>query len=383
MSAHTHVVLYGAHASYYTAKTRSYLRKKGIPFIERLPSHPRFREIVRPSAGSKRIPIIEDANGRIVQDTTEIFDHLERQYPDPPALPPGAGQKLAALLLDLFFSENAKVAWHYRWNFLETNAHFVRTEFGRSFKPQGTDEEVDRYGGIIADQMSSHAPKIGITQDLFPVMEEIYLGWLDALEEHFRHHPYLFGGLPCAADFALMGPMFAHLGRDPLPLHIMQRRAPRVFRWIEHMNTPEIIAPEWWDYRERYLEDDQVPVSVLAMLRRYCEDWTSLYEASASLYAIRVGEQPDAPEGAPVSSDGQDQPMLGMVDIVLRGKPMRLAAPLHPLWMLQRILRWRDELSGEERAAVDAVAQACGAERLLNIRLARPLQRTGNRIAWA
>ena len=31
-------VLYGSYASYYTAKTRSLLRKKGIPFVERLPS---------------------------------------------------------------------------------------------------------------------------------------------------------------------------------------------------------------------------------------------------------------------------------------------------------------------------------------------------------
>ena len=43
--------LYGSHASYATAKTRAYLRKKGIPFVERLPAHPRFRSHVRPSSG--------------------------------------------------------------------------------------------------------------------------------------------------------------------------------------------------------------------------------------------------------------------------------------------------------------------------------------------
>ena len=30
--------LYGSYASYYTAKVRSYLRKKGVPFVERLPA---------------------------------------------------------------------------------------------------------------------------------------------------------------------------------------------------------------------------------------------------------------------------------------------------------------------------------------------------------
>ena len=42
--------LYGSYASYYTAKSRSHLRKKGIPFVERLPSENRFREHVRPTS---------------------------------------------------------------------------------------------------------------------------------------------------------------------------------------------------------------------------------------------------------------------------------------------------------------------------------------------
>ena len=48
--------LYGSYASYYTAKVRACLRKKGIPFVERLPSAPRFREHVRPVSGTHRIP---------------------------------------------------------------------------------------------------------------------------------------------------------------------------------------------------------------------------------------------------------------------------------------------------------------------------------------
>lgn len=31
-------VLYGSYASYYAANVRAYLRNKGIPFVERLPS---------------------------------------------------------------------------------------------------------------------------------------------------------------------------------------------------------------------------------------------------------------------------------------------------------------------------------------------------------
>jgi glutathione S-transferase len=375
------VVLYGSYASYYTAKTRSYLRKKGIAFIERPPSHPRFRSVIRPGAESRRIPIIEDADGRIVQDTTEIVDHLERLYPDPPAFPPGPAQRLAAYLLDLFFSENSKVAWHYRWNFMEDNAHFVRTEFGRSFTPRGSDEEVDRYGGIIADRMSGYGAAFGITPDLFPVLETLYVEWLDTLEQHFRELPYLFGGTPSIADFALMGPMFAHLGRDPHPLHLMQTRAPRVFRWIEHMNTPEIVTPEFWDQAPTYLDHDEIPPAVMTMLRRYCADWSGLYAASAGLFAQWVADHAQTPSGAIISDADHDQPFLGPVEMRLRGRPIRLNAPLHPLWMLQRILDWREGLSPEDRAKADHLADQCGAGDLLSLRPARRLTRVRNRLA--
>ena len=37
-------------------------------------------------------------------------------------------------------------------------------------------------------------------------------------------------------DFGLIAPMYAHLGRDPYPLALMQSRAIHVFRWVERMN---------------------------------------------------------------------------------------------------------------------------------------------------
>ena len=70
-------ILYGSYASYYTAKTRSYLRKKGIPFVERLPSDLTFRETVRPTSGSHRIPQLMTPEGLVLQDSVAIQDYLE------------------------------------------------------------------------------------------------------------------------------------------------------------------------------------------------------------------------------------------------------------------------------------------------------------------
>ena len=146
--------LYGSHASYHTAKTRSYLRKKGIPFIERLPSHPRFREHVRPTSGNHRIPQLELADGTVIQDSIAIADALEALHPEPSPYPPGPRQQIAVRLFEVLFdSWLGRPAWHYRWNFMEENYGFVGREFGRSFKPQGSNDEIDHYGRVIADRM--------------------------------------------------------------------------------------------------------------------------------------------------------------------------------------------------------------------------------------
>ena len=66
-------VLYGSYASYYTAKVHAYLRKKGIPFVLRLPSVPRFREHVRPTSGTHRIPQLETPDGEVLQDSVAMW----------------------------------------------------------------------------------------------------------------------------------------------------------------------------------------------------------------------------------------------------------------------------------------------------------------------
>ncbi|MBP7648354.1 MAG: glutathione S-transferase [Phenylobacterium sp.] len=375
--------LYGAYASLYTGKTRSYLRKKGVPFIERLPSHPQFRQEAIPAARSKRIPMLQTPEGFILQDTTVIFEYLERRFPDPPALPPGPRQRLAAYLVDLFASEGMKVAWHYRWNFKEPNLHFVRREFGRSFKPKGTDELLDHYGDVVVARMDGHRARLGITPDLFPAMEGIYFDLLDTLEEHFTNLPYLFGGLPSVGDHGLMAPLFAHLGRDPWPLHVMQQRAPRVFRWVEHMNTPEIQSPEFWDTPMSYLPDDEVPETVMRLIRTFCEDNSDVFQATAGLYRKWVATRMDWPAGSVISASDEDQPSLGNITTPLRGKTITAGSPVHSLWVLQRTLDWLNTLSPDDRHVADDLAAACGASDLLSIELPRPLTRVGNRLAVA
>ena len=231
--------LYGSYASYFTAKTRSYLRKKGIPFVERLPSDPVFRNKVRPLSGSARIPQLLTPGGDVVQDSVEILDFLEERFPDNPAFPKTPKQRTFVHLMELMGSEGLlRLAWMHRWVF-EDNYAFVKMDFGRSFRPQGDDDELLKYGTLISDKMMSHGLPDS-TADLRRSLDQQYISLLRLMEAHLIEHPYFLGGHPSAADYAVMGALHAHLGRDPAGLRVMQDNAPRVFRWVEHMIVPEI-----------------------------------------------------------------------------------------------------------------------------------------------
>jgi len=384
MTAESPYVLYGSHASYATAKSRSYLRKKGIPFIERLPSSPRFREYVRPTSENHRIPQLEAPDGTVIQDSTAIYDYLEERFPDPPAYPPGPRQQLVTRLFEaLLDNELGRVAWHYRWNYMEENYRFVGREFGRSFRPQGSDEELDHYGAVIAERMEGKRDALSDSEAIRPVLDAIYLDVLALLEAHFTVHPYLFGGLPSIADHVLMGSLFGHLARDPEPSRIMKLHAPRVFRWTEHMNTPEIQSPEFADTPPDYLPDDLVPESVVALLGLCVSDVGLCITRTAEIYNEWVpAHAGDRPPLSLVSLEGVDEPIVGHFEHSLRGVLIpKVGASVYALWVLQRGLDWYASQGEADRRAGREFLEKIGGGELLDIQLIRRLTRVGSRMA--
>ena len=74
-------ILYGMPVSMFTGKARAYLRKRGVPFVERLISDPRFVGEIAPSLGRLMIPVLEAPDGTIIQDTADILDYVENVLP--------------------------------------------------------------------------------------------------------------------------------------------------------------------------------------------------------------------------------------------------------------------------------------------------------------
>ena len=370
MSVDHNYVLYGSYASYYTAKTRSYLRKKGIPFVERLPSDPRFRNYVRPQSGSHRIPQLETPEAEVVQDSTEIFDLLEGRFPEIPALPNTPRQRFIAHLMELLGSEGlVRLAWQYRW-FPEDNLQFVKMDFGRSFRPQGTDEELLHYGNLIADRMLSRG-KVSFDDELLAQMQTDYLGLLQRLEAHMQSYPFMLGGHPSAADYSLMGALHAHMGRDPVPLHLQQMNAPRVFRWVEHMMTPEIQSPEFAEYPIQYAPNDEIPDTFKEVLRYLLDLYGERFLSEGQAYEAYV-DQRDLQPGSMV--DEEDQPMLVQE---IDGKAVHFG--VLNVWLLQRSLSHYAAQDAEGQASIVELMSELGWAHLLGLEISQPPTRKENR----
>jgi len=258
--------LYGGELSLFTGKARAYLRYKGLNFEECAATRQVYRELIIPRVGAPIVPVLQTAAGDIVQDTTDIIDYLEARHPEAPVYPAGPCQRLAALLLELFGDEWLVIpAMHYRWSVLDQQRDFIYGEFGRTSDPQASREEQIAIGERISRPFSGMLPALGITPRTIPGIEATYLSLLDDLNAHLARYPFLLGSRPSIGDFGLMGPLYAHLGRDPVPRAIMQSRAPHVYAWVERMNAP---APCSGDF----LGGDAVPASLLPILRLLCRD---------------------------------------------------------------------------------------------------------------
>ena len=67
---------YGAEISYFSAKVRPALRRKGVHFAEILPTPEAYRKVILPRTGLAFIPVLVTPEDETWQDTSDILDAL-------------------------------------------------------------------------------------------------------------------------------------------------------------------------------------------------------------------------------------------------------------------------------------------------------------------
>ncbi|WP_133491122.1 glutathione S-transferase [Alcanivorax sp. 24] len=353
------ITLYGGEVSYFTGKVRAYLRWADLPFEEVIASADVYRQIILPSVGVPVIPVLRTQSGEILQDTTVIIDTLDQdRATSPPSVYPATPiRKLVALMLETYGDEWLVIpAMHYRWHY---DREWAMGEFGALNAPRASAEEQYKIGSKLATPFSNAASLLGATPDMMAAVERAYEALLAELDAHFASSPALLGDQATMADFGLIGPLYAHLYRDPTPGKLMRGLAPNVTRWVEELQfQPRRL-------RQPLDDGDDIPATLLPVLRRMArEQLPPLVDAAGKVSAWMV-EHP----GEPLPRT------LGKHGFELEGRHGERILRPYSLWMVQRI---RDHLKGMEPAAreqADAFLRSIGADALIEFpdppRLAR------------
>lgn len=369
------VTLWGTPHSLYTGKIRSYLIKKGISYRERMPADPEFQQRVIPVVGALVVPVLEMPDGTIIQDTSDMIDHLEQAFPARPMLPTSPAQQVVALLLDGFGSEGLlAAAMHYRWSYRAEQELFLSAEFGRSVHAGTNRQERLAAGAQLMAYFNDFLPLLGVTAESIPAHEAAYEALLDALDVHFLSYPYLLGGHPSIADFGFMAPLFAHLGRDPYPSSLMKNRAPNVYRWTERMNLAGIADVEFPGCAESWLPDDALPATLEPVLALLFKDWGAQLVADAEVFNAWSEGLP-AGTSTHIDQERKIHPTVGMVEYQWRGCKIQRASAPHSLWLFAKAQAAAGSLSGAAQQRVSDLVNRNGGEQVMTLQLARQMKR--------
>jgi glutathione S-transferase len=374
-------ILWGANWSLYTGKVRPYLIKKGIDYIELNPSHPHFHDTVVPQIGHITVPVVEAPDGTIIADSTEIMLHFEAKYPENPMIPESPVMAALAWVLHNFGSEGLlKPAMHYRWNTLEENRPFIVDEFSRALQIKADRERAEKTAGLIyAEHIWDYLPVLGVGEENTAIIEQSTLQLYEILNAHFLEYPYLLGGSPSIADFGLMAPVYAHLGRDPSSNAELKLKAPALYRWIETMGRAPAIDPELWYVAPGFFSPDALPDTLTTLLAFVASDYGPEMMATAQAYQQWL---PGKSSGDIVSHDGgkANHQILGEVEHVQQGGTVKHGAFLDVLTLHQHVTAVMDKMSDAEMGQYEGILRAVGGGDIFELALPRAMVR--DNYAW-
>jgi hypothetical protein len=271
-------------------------------------------------------------------------------------------------------------AMHYRWNFDDDNLDFILQQFGLFALPQVAPEERGEMALHAAGRMRKAAVMFGVTPETAPQIEAAYEETLAELDAHFTSQPYLLGGAPTIGDYGLFAALFAHLGRDPHPLRMMQEKAQMLFRWTERMRNPSADMVEFLGRDESLLAQDAIPDTLKVLLRRVAADYLPEVEAMIAMSNDWLAEhRPAKNEMVGGESLGRG---IGMCQFAWRGVDINAVVMPYRIFMLQRIQDAYDKLGAADQKQVDALLAETGLEAMLTARCDRRVERQNHREVW-
>lgn len=282
--------LFGAEMSPYSVKVRAYLRYKNLPHQWLVRNENNQAEYDQ-YAKIPIVPLLVDAQGHSLQDSTPIIENLETSqfgnsiYPTDPAL------KFLSQLIEEFADEwGNKWMFHYRWA-REVDQQACSKRLALMMKPSADETEQNGIADFIKQRMLGRTEFVGSNEQTAPLIESSFLEAIEQLDRHLATRPYLLGGRPSFADFALWGQLYC-CWTDPTAGSLIEARAQNVMAWVHRMLFPVAQGEfETW----QALEPSLSPFLKSQISQRFIP-WTlaneqALAQNQAELEVTILGEQ--------------------------------------------------------------------------------------------
>jgi glutathione S-transferase len=374
-------ILYGMPGSLYTGKVRAYLRKQRIVFEERPAGGAEFRETIAPQIGRWIIPVIQTPDGMLIQDGADILDYFEGQTkPRLPADPGTAIHRVIGHVFELFGGEGMlRPAMHYRWNFDDQNLKFLFRDFTDALAPGATEEGRQAIFSFSSSRMRNAAGSFGVKPETYGLIEAAYVEFLHLFDAHLAEHPYLLGARPTLGVYGLIAPLYAHLARDPAPSVIMKQEAPRVWRWVERMQTPEDFPGD--GPHMDLIAEREMPATLARLLAFVAQDYLVEITAQVAFANDWLAAHP----GLQAGTNGLKRPGdrgIGTVGYPWRGVPIETGVLPYRFYLLQRITDAFGACDPSDQAWLRTEFGLAGLAPILDLRTARRVLRHNHLEVW-
>ncbi len=322
--------VYGWRLSYFTAKINCYFNYKKIPNQFKVMNAWDLFYTAPKYAGASVMPIIQAPDGTWMQDTRDIIEKLEGQFPEPSVFPNSIELRFLSNLLEAWGDEFwIPFAMHYRWRYpenvkffkKEANAQLLPAYVPSFFKNHLTDRSVK--------VLSSFLPLAGGRPEQHEMIELWTKDILSKLDSHFAASPYLLGDAPTIADFGLAGPLVAHLCRDPHSKNVLMVPYRNVLSWSERIQN---VANNGKTLTESATAT--IPSTLTPIIQSIINEFVPMIRATVPL----VQELLNVPK---FSTEGKSLPrILGEIEFPLLNNQFiykRRAMPFH-LWKFQKVI---------------------------------------------
>jgi glutathione S-transferase len=370
--------------SLYTARARSYMRMNAVPFTEVKAGSEEFNGEIVPKIGRWIIPVVKTPEGSVIQDGADIIDHLDAAgFSKNPIYPSDPKLLLIVHMFELFGSHGLlRPAMHYRWNFDEVNLPFLRETF-RDVLPSGLSKEAEDAAFLHASgRMRKAAEVFGVSPDTYGKVEESYAQFLLLMEQHLRVHPFILGGHATIADYGLIGAMYAHLARDPVPLRLMQVSAPNVFRWVERMNMAETFIDESMaNSDDQLVKSEGLPKSLLQLMRFIADDYLPEITAHVERANSWLERHPEIENGSQTNNKSMKSGM-GLAPFAWRGSDIATVVIPYRFYLLQRLRDAFDRQTESMQTLIREKFGSTGLADIFDLRTSRRMERRENQEVW-